>query len=146
MTIYVGIDPGKSGGIGFLGSNGLTCWTVKLADATERDTFDALADAYRAAEGDIVAVLEEVHAMPKQGVTSTFTFGQSYGALRMALIAASIPFETVTPVKWQTFMRCRTGGDKNVSKARAQELFPNVKITNAIADALLLAEFCRRTR
>ena len=62
----------------------------------------------------------------------------------MALCAATIPYEEVTPQKWQKALGCRTGGDKNVSKARAQALFPLQNITHAIADALLLAEYCRR--
>jgi hypothetical protein len=61
-------------------------------------------------------------------------------------MAAGIPYDLVLPVKWQTAMSCRTKGDKNVSKARAQQLFPDVKVTHAIADALLIAEFCRRVR
>lgn len=55
-----------------------------------------------------------------------------------------IPFDEVAPVKWQTAMQCRTGGDKNISKRRASELFPGVRLTHAIADALLLAEYARR--
>jgi hypothetical protein len=64
----------------------------------------------------------------------------------MALTAADVPFDEVLPVKWQTVMGCRSGGDKNITKARAQQLFPHVKVTHAIADALLLAEFCRRAQ
>ena len=64
----------------------------------------------------------------------------------MALIAAGIPFETVTPAKWQGAMGCRTKGDKNVTKRKAQDLFPGVKVTHAIADALLIAEWGRRQR
>jgi hypothetical protein len=62
----------------------------------------------------------------------------------MALTAAGIPFERVTPQKWQKAMGCMTKGDKNVSKRRAQELFPQLKITHAIADALLIAEYGRK--
>ena len=49
----------------------------------------------------------------------------------------------VSPVKWQTAMGCRTGGDKNVSKAEAQRLWPSLKITHRNADSLLLAEYAR---
>jgi hypothetical protein len=82
--------------------------------------------------------------MPGQGVSSSFKFGMSYGSLRMALIAHSIPFESVTPQAWQKSLHCLSGGDKNRTKARAQQLFPNQKVTHATADSLLIAEYIRR--
>jgi hypothetical protein len=57
-----------------------------------------------------------------------------------------IPFEEVSPVKWQKVMGCLSKGDKNVTKAAAQRLFPDIKITHAIADALLIAEYGRRIK
>lgn len=98
-----------------------------------------------------LCILEKVHAMPGQGVTSTFKFGQSYGALRMAVIAAGLPLEEVTPRKWQPAIgvsskKCETKtAHKNRLKARAQELFPGLTITHATADALLLAVYGLRT-
>jgi hypothetical protein len=80
------------------------------------------------------------------GVKSAFTFGQGYGRLEMALTAANVPFKRVTPQVWQKSMKCLTGGDKNISKGRAQEMFPSLKITHATADALLIAEYARITR
>lgn len=90
------------------------------------------------------AYLEQVHSMPGQGVASSFKFGQGYGSLEMALTAAGIPFERVTPQKWQKALGCLTKGQKNVSKRKAQELFPTMKVTHATADALLIAEWGRR--
>jgi len=70
---------------------------------------------------------------------------RSFGFCQGMLVAARIRFELARPQKWQTALDCRTGGDKNISKARAQALFPGVKVIHANADALLLAEFARRT-
>ena len=84
--------------------------------------------------------------MPKQGVASSFKFGVSYGLLRMALIASGIPWEEITPNQWQKALGCLSRGDKNTTKARSQQLFPRIKVTHAVADALLLAEFCRRKK
>jgi crossover junction endodeoxyribonuclease RuvC len=142
MSLHIGIDPGASGGLAFIPSNGEEPWAMKIPD-THRDLFDVLRDVNRCF--NCTAVLEQVHAMPKQGVTSTFTFGEGYGALQMALTAAGIPFTRVTPQKWQKHMQCLTKGDKNVSKARAQELFPHIKVTHAIADALLIAKYAQLT-
>jgi hypothetical protein len=104
--------------------------------------------------GDTFALIEGVHsgsfAGREQGVKSAFTFGQNYGHLIMALIAAGIPFERVTPRKWQgEFGLLKKPGEtdtqkKNRHKQRAAELFPTFRMTHAIADACLIAEYCRR--
>jgi hypothetical protein len=65
--------------------------------------------------------------------------------LQAVLTALRVPYERVRPQAWQKAMGCLTKGDKNVSKRRAQELFPSLKVTHATADALLIAEFNRRT-
>lgn len=141
MSIFFGIDPGCSGAIAAIDELGHVLRIVKN-DGTERDTFDALCGWET---DELFAVIERVHSMPKQGVASSFKFGQSYGFLRGCLIGAHIPFVEVTPQQWQKAMCCLTKGDKNISKARAQQLFSNQKITHAWADALLLAEYARRT-
>lgn len=92
----------------------------------------------------VYAMIEKVSAMPKQGVSSTFKFGQSFGFLRGLLTAHKIPFELVSPVKWQNALQCRTGGDKNITKAKASQLCPSIKWTHKTADAYLLAEYARR--
>ncbi len=137
---YCGIDPGhSSGGIGYVTDDGFAmAWKMPQ---TEADLWDLIARISRVA---VLFVLEKVHSMPKQGVSSTFKFGQNYGALRMALTAAEVRREFPTPQGWQGKMQCRTKGDKNVTKRKAQELWPKLTITHAIADALLLAEYGRR--
>lgn len=145
--LHFGVDPGGSGAIACLYDEHDAPATCKN-DVTERDlwVFVNRCKVLDPRDRKAFAYIERVHSMPKQGVASSFKFGQSYGFLRGLLIACGIPFEEVSPVKWQTAMGCRSGGDKNVTKARAQQLFPNVKVTHANADALLIAEYCRRTR
>lgn len=138
---YLGIDPGKSGGIAALASDGRVELAVKMPP-TEADVYQALVSSR--VVGATVAMVEHVHASPQMGVVSAFTFGKGYGALLMALTCAGIRFDEVSPRKWQGAMQCLTKGDKNVSKRRAQQLFPGLTITHATADALLIAEFCRR--
>lgn len=139
----IGIDPGASGAIAYVWRQGdAATWPLK--EMTERDVWDILQKLGGIAR---FAVIEYVSAMPAQGVSSTFKFGMSYGGLRMALVGAGVPFEPVTPGVWQRKMKCLTGGDKKISKAKAQELFPEVpKITHAIADAILIAEYGRTKR
>lgn len=140
-NIYIGIDPGKSGSIAFIQEN--TAWTIPN-DSTHKDLMEAFHDASMV--GQIrFGLIERVSASPQMGTVSAFSFGQSYGSLEMLLTCASVPFERITPVKWQDAMKCRTGGNKNISKARAQELFPTIKVTHKNADALLLAKLAQLT-
>ena len=134
---FLGIDPGKSGGIAIVGHDLESVSAYKMPD-TERDLLELVRFV---AEPGTRAVIEKVGATPQMGVVSSFTFGRSLGALRMALIASGVPFESVAPGVWQRKLGCLTKGDKNVSKRRAQELYPSIKVTHAIADALLIATY-----
>lgn len=138
--IYIGIDPGKSGGIAWI-QDGKPC--VEKMPETLKDLWEVI-DIISNEDVPMVAYIEQVSSSPQMGVKSAFTFGNGFGHLEMALTAASIPFHRVRPQEWQKEMKCLTGGDKNVSKARAQELFPSLKITHSTADALLIAEYGRR--
>lgn len=140
---YLGIDPGLKGGLAILDGEGNVCAVTKMP-ATERDILEWL--QVKEVEPIEFAMIEYVSSSPQMGVTSAFTFGKGYGVLIGLVTAFGIPFEFVTPGKWQKKLGCLTGGDKNISKRKAQQLFPGEKITHATADALLIAEFCRITR
>lgn len=142
MKAFIGCDPGESGGIAII-AEGIQPWAVKMPE-TERDLWDTMQGLRAWADREVVAAVEVVHSFPGQGVSSTFTFGRGYGALRMAIIAAGIPLREVQPRAWQKALGCLTGGDKNVSKRMAQQLFPTLKINHCISDALLIAEWLRR--
>lgn len=152
-NVFVGIDPGSSGGIAALDANGRVMVAQAMPDtdadvlALMRETLKFMATPF--------ACIERVSASPQMGVVSAFKFGRGLGGLMMALQALGIPHDAVLPTKWQTLLGCRTGGGrmgerdhtaaKNLTKARAQQLWPEYpRITHAIADALLIAEFCRR--
>lgn len=139
-NIHIGIDPGNSGAIAVI-NDGVAVDHIKCTE-TDHDISGFL---YKWSDMGTHATIEKVSAMPRQGVASTFKFGRSFGFLEGLLVAHLIPYELVTPQKWQTFMKCRSGGDKNVTKAAAQRLWPDIKITHAIADAYLIAEYGRRT-
>lgn len=139
-SLYLGIDPGNSGAMAILRDTGEYESHILLKE-TDRDVADWLY-GYQ----DVIkhCVLEKVHAMPKQGVSSTFKFGTSFGFIIGLLTAYQISYDFVSPQKWMKYMDCKTGGDKNVTKYAAQRLFPGVKITHGNADALLIAEYVRR--
>lgn len=143
----IGIDPGVGGGFAFLEADTGDVISTATMPETDRDLLDLLQPYAMAAR----CYLETVHAMPPTirgkkvgGSVGNFKLGQSDGRLCMALAAHCIPYDRIAPVKWQTAMQCRTEGDKRVSRKRAQELFPHIKVTHAVADALLLAEYGRR--
>ena len=139
---YIGVDPGKSGAMTAVDSEGGLVSLVRLKE-TPRDVWLWL-HAHR--DKAAFAVLEKVAAMPKQGVSSTFKFGRSFGMCEAFLVAAGIRYELATPQKWQKYMGCMSRGDKNVTKSRAQALFPDEKVIHATADSMLLADYARRIR
>jgi len=171
--IYIGIDPGVSGGIGVITVRpdllvtGIEVQAFKIP-ATEMDLHNLLKGICFNSNLRIVDVfcyLEKAQAFPgaqkvtrcprcsytlktrqSQGVASTFKFGMQYGTLKGILTALHIPFELIRPVDWQRALGCMTKGDKNISKTKAQQLFPDIKVIHATADALLIAEHCRRMR
>lgn len=154
--VYLGIDPGVSGGLALVSENGRS--EAIPTPATERDIWEWF--QWRGPNGQTVAgadyaVIERVHAMPGNGVSGMFRFGQSYGFLRACLIAAGIPFEEVEARTWQKALgisprKIKAGESKtqfkNRLKNRAACLFPQITVTLATADALLIAEYCRRKR
>ena len=94
--------------------------------------------------------LESVHAMPGQGSTSMFRFGEGYGLWIGIISALLLPMTKVTPQAWKKMLMAGIG-DKDAARQRAQELFPDCagqlsrKLDIGRADALLIAEFGRRT-
>jgi hypothetical protein len=147
MKTIIGIDPGVNGGIAWIDEHGRACaekMPDTLADLWELIDNIAIGCTYYNRASCVKAYLEQVASSPQQGVVSAFTFGRGYGNLEMALTAAGIPFERVRPQVWQKALGCMTKGDKNITKKLAQELFPDIKVTHATADSLLIAEYGRR--
>lgn len=142
--IYIGIDVGKKGGFAIIGECGVTVcpW--------DDDKF-AMAMGLEARNNECVACVEQVHAMPKQGVSSTFAFGKAAGFIEGVLTANRVPFQLVPPKKWKK--EYSLGNDKNQSIAVCKKLFPNVSLlptarctkdSDGMAEALLMAEYARR--
>jgi len=145
--ITIGIDPGANGAIAWIDERGKSC-VEKMPD-TLQDLWGLMCDITNFPRSVLdgrkyKAYIEQVSSSPQMGVVSAFSFGRGYGNLEMALTAAGIPFERVRPQVWQKAMGCMTKGNKNISKRKAQELFPDKKVTHATADALLIALYGSR--
>lgn len=147
MKKYIGIDPGRQGGIAVLSADGSVVEVAKIP-TTPMDVLDFLSKY----KDDSYCVLERVGGLPGQGGSAMFNFGKGYGHLQMALLALGIPTNDVTPNKWEKSFQLGSSGKygktewKNRLKAKAQQLFPSLgrKITLATCDALLIAEYGRR--
>ena len=139
--IYIGIDPGKSGGIAYI--QGKTMNSIKFPKDIKELVY--LLNMLRCSRG-CVAIMEKVHSFPNQGVKSTFTFGENFGTWKGLLAAMDIDYELVTPRKWMAFY-----GDqpkektkrKNNLKNIAKKLYANKHITLYTADAILLAHYIK---
>ena len=97
--IFIGIDPGNSGALAVIDHDG------NPIDHMKNTSLDADLFRFALSHQPSFGYIEKVHSMPGQGVASTFKFGASYGALRMLLTCAAIPYEEVTPAKWQGVSR-----------------------------------------
>lgn len=59
------------------------------------------------------------------------------------MVASRMRWDWVMPAKWQAALRCKTGGDKKITMAKAQQLWPHLTFTQKNAEGLLIAEWCR---
>ena len=132
--IIIGIDPGISGSICFF-ENG------KILDVIEMPTMNEGKKNKRQVNGaqiyneilkrtknknentDIRVIIEQVSAMPGQGVTSMFNFGQSFGILKGICSAMQLPMYFVRPLKWKKHFNL-VNSEKDASRTRAIEIFP----------------------
>lgn len=150
MNVAVlGYDPGVEGGLSVLNAAGLPVFTRGLnRNMTE---IEALTVAWEAAtilqqNGGFEGYVEKVGHITGDGGQGSHTFGYIKGLIRGALRTKGVKLYDVPPQIWQSKIECMTGGDKNVSKRRAIELFPGVKITHKNADSLLIALYGRTLR
>lgn len=146
----VAIDPGQSGAVAFIDTKTGRTWvadmpTMGRGAGSKRRVNAALLCGIVATAGADAGVVEEVSAMPKQGVASTFAFGEAYGTARTAVIAAGLPIHHVRPRQWKGHFGL--GRDKDASRTRAIELYPELagdmarKKDDGLAEALLIARW-----
>lgn len=141
----IAIDPGANGGIAIYSVSSRKIIEVVKMPATPSDLLEYLARF----KDNSVCYLERVQGLPGMGGAAMFSFGRGFGWIEMALICLKIKTVEVTPQKWQKALQLGVRGDKtatqwkNKLKVRAQQLFPEVRITLAVSDALLILEYAR---
>ena len=158
--LIIGIDPGISGSICFLEDG-------RILDVLEMPTMaegkknkrqvngsqiynEILKRVFKNEKQDIRVIIEQVSAMPGQGVTSMFNFGQSFGILKGICSAMQLPMYFVRPAKWKKYFGL-INSEKDASRTRAIEMFPyfssqlSKKKDSNKADAILIASFYHET-
>lgn len=143
--IFIGIDPGKKGGVAIMDDDRIT-----VLPWDDQKFVDVMAETMN--KGKCIAAVEKVGAMPGQGVTSMFSFGQSYGFILGVLTAFGIGYQLVPPTLWKReFGLLHTGKDGSVEVAK--RLFPGVNLlptercrkeSDGMSDSLLICEYARR--
>ena len=158
--LIIGIDPGISGSICFL-DNGKILDVVEMPIMTDgkknkkqvngSQVYNEVIKRIRQFEkNQIRVVIEHVSAMPGQGVTSMFNFGQSFGILKGICTAMQLPMYFVRPAKWKKYFNL-LNSEKDASRTRAIEIFPyfssqlSRKKDSNKADAILIASFYHET-
>ena len=158
--LIIGIDPGISGSICFF-EDGKINDVIEMPTMTEGKKNkkqvngsqiynEILKRTNKFQRKDIRVVVEQVSAMPGQGVTSMFNFGQSFGILKGICSAMQLPIYFVRPAKWKKYFNL-INSEKDASRTRAIEIFPyfssqlSKKKDANKADAILIASFYYET-
>ena len=158
--LIIGIDPGISGSICFL-EDGIIKDVIEMPTMTEgkknkkqvngSQIYNEISFKIKTYEKkNIKVVIEQVSAMPGQGVTSMFNFGQSFGILKGICSAMQLPIYFVRPAKWKKYFNL-INSEKDASRTRAIEIFPyfssnlSKKKDSNKADAILIASYFHET-
>ena len=158
--LIIGIDPGISGSICFF-EDGKILDVVEMPTMTEgkknkrqvngSQVYNEISKKIKQVDKkDIKVIIEQVSAMPGQGVTSMFNFGQSFGILKGMCSAMQLPMYFVRPAKWKKYFSL-INTEKDASRTKAIEIFPyfssnlSKKKDSNKADAILIASYYYET-
>tara|TARA_B100001057_G_scaffold416839_1_gene435131 strand:+ start:3114 stop:3605 length:492 start_codon:yes stop_codon:yes gene_type:complete len=157
--LIIGIDPGISGSICFF-KDGKIIDVIEMPVMTDgkknkrqvngSQIYNEISKRVDHYGKDIRVIIEQVSAMPGQGVTSMFNFGQSFGILKGICSAMQLPMFFVRPAKWKKYFNL-INSQKDASRTRAIEIFPyfstqlSKKKDSNKADAILIASFYYET-
>tara|TARA_B100001989_G_scaffold64330_1_gene43441 strand:+ start:149 stop:640 length:492 start_codon:yes stop_codon:yes gene_type:complete len=155
----IGIDPGLSGAIAILKENkvlGLFDIPVMSEGKKNKRQLNSaqlvrIIRENTLKDDDVVVVVEQVNAMPGQGVTSMFNFGQTFGAIKGVCAALNLPIFFVRPSKWKKHFEL-INSSKDSSRTKAIEMYPS--LSNELSkkkdvnksDAILIARFYSETK
>ena len=151
MAIFCGIDPGKSGCLCVL-TNSTPTFFDWPKDDDIRTYFGEIAEYIEGVDIEL-AILEKVHAMPKQGVTSMFNFGENLGMWKAFLVIMEIPHLIVPPQQWMKGLVTKSDGPdtKSAVKNVVTRMFPKAELhgpkggyKDGRGDALLMSYYAKQ--
>lgn len=167
MNLYVGIDPGMSGGLAAIGDDIVMVTSMPVIKGTKGGTKNAIdvrgikewfAKLKNGGGRELrkikTVVIEKVHAMPKQGVTSSFNFGVNYGIVQGVVGAIGLPLVFVTPQAWKKEILAGTLKDKSAAIQYVRGKYPDVSLRqtercrvdhDGMAEAICMAEYAKRS-
>ena len=148
---YFGIDPGQKGGVALITALFTKVWLMPVRDKDVNVT--ELVEILSSVKVATVYI-ERVHAMPKQGVSSSFNFGMGYGEVKGCVEAMGLPFHLVTPQSWKKKVLdgFKWKGRKIASSEFCEEHYPDISLLrtprckkphDGLSDALCIAEYGR---
>ena len=155
----IGIDPGLSGAIAILEDKKvLSLYDMPVMAEGKKNKRQlnsallvSLIKENTVNQEEVAVVVEQVNAMPGQGVTSMFNFGQTFGALKGICAALELPIFFVRPSKWKKHFEL-INSSKDASRTKVIEMYP--KLSNQLSkkkdvnksDAILIARFFSDTK
>ena len=148
--IFIGIDPGKNGGVGVINDidrykDYISFRCPKTSQEMAMKLMSAIPE--KVSLTDVSVYIEHVHAMPGNGVVSMFSFGQNLGQWEGILGSFELDVQYVSPRTWMNHYDCKPNMDKKERKRYlrgiAEKLFPNIKMTFNISDAVLIANYAK---
>lgn len=151
--IFIGVDPGASGGLAFLDAAGHVLCTIDTPDNAvdlALNVSHALTESKRFRAVERTCYIEDVNSMPGWGHVGPFTFGRYYGRVEGVLAAEGLIANYVVPRVWQRSLniifpkKTPSTDKKRELMNRARLIWPDATVTHANADALLIAEYGRR--
>lgn len=155
--IVIGIDPGANGALAVDLGNEVKVFRFCKMDEGVEPVLRGIKNTAEQHNMECVCFLEKVGAMPGQGVSTMFAFGENYGRCKGALRALQIPFELVSPQTWQKGLGLPQRAKEEDRKSfkvkhkkhlyqKAKDLFPTLATTQDTADALLIMRYGREIR
>ena len=143
--LYVGIDPGRSGAIARLDGDNMKAWKCP-EEAGDMHSLLGLVIGWRSTE-DITLAMEKIWARPNNATRAAFNYGVNYGKWFGVISSYELVPEMILPTHWMKYYDMEKGMEyqdrKKWLKAKAQELYPDTKVTLINADAILLAHYLK---
>ncbi len=144
--VYIGVDPGSKGGVAIMdGDSGGLIWMAPFSDKNIIAAASYVSQNYK---DKSICTIEKVWALPHEGATSSFNFGQNYGYEQGVFTAYQIPIQLIAPITWKSYYKL--SHDKQQSIDLAEKLFPGINLYrtpkckkkhDGMAEALLIANY-----